>query len=258
VSVGSIALIVSYDGAPFAGFARQPGRATVQGRLEEALRTALRREVETVGAGRTDAGVHALGQVISFEANGDEPPLTSLARSVTALAGPGIVVSRARRARPGFSARFDAVSREYRYRLVPGSVPPLFLAPWAWHVPGELDLEAMRTAAAHLLGEHDFRSFCVADSAEDKNTVRRIDEIEISSEQQLGEGNLVVRVVGNAFLHSMIRIIVGSLVEVGTTRRDPAWLAEALAAEDRAAAGPTAPPQGLTLWAVEYPREVWV
>lgn len=258
MSVGSIALIVSYDGAPFAGFARQPGQATVQGRLEEALRTALRREVETVGAGRTDAGVHALGQVISFEANGDEPPLTSLARSVTALAGPGIVVSRARRARPGFSARFDAVSREYRYRLVPGSVPPLFLAPWAWHVPGELDLEAMRTAAAHLLGEHDFRSFCVADSAEDKNTVRRIDEIEISSEQQLGEGNLVVRVVGNAFLHSMIRIIVGSLVEVGTTRRDPAWLAEALAAEDRAAAGPTAPPQGLTLWAVEYPREVWV
>jgi tRNA pseudouridine38-40 synthase len=256
MSFGSIALTIAYDGEPFAGFARQPGLRTVQGRLEEALATALRRDVTTVGAGRTDSGVHALGQVVSFDAEGDER-LESLAKSLTALAGPGIVVREARAARPGFSARFDAVSREYRFRLTTGPVPALFLAKFAWHVPAEFDLLATQVAAEHLYGEHDFRSFCVAESAEDKNTVRRIEEIEIYPEEQLGEECLVVRVVGNAFLHSMIRVIVGSLVEVGTGRREPRWLGDALEARDRAAAGPTAPPHGLTFWRVEYPDEVW-
>lgn len=253
----SVALTVAYDGEPFAGFARQPGLSTVQGRLEAALGTVLRREIVTVGAGRTDTGVHALGQVVSFEAVGDEP-ISSLCRSLTALAGPGIVVRDARLARMGFSARFDALRREYRYRLVAGPVPPLFLARFAWHVPAELDIAAMRSAAAALLGEHDFKSFCVAESAEGKNTVRRIESIEILSEEQLGEQSLVVRVVGNAFLHSMIRVIVGSLVEVGTGRRSAGWVGEALAARDRAASGPTAPPHGLTFWRVEYPDEVWL
>jgi tRNA pseudouridine38-40 synthase len=253
---GSIALTVAYDGEPFAGFARQPGLRTVQGRLEEALATALRREVLTVGAGRTDAGVHALGQVVSFDADGSEP-LDSLARSLTALAGPAIVVRESRAARPGFSARFDAMSREYRFRIATGPVPPLFLSRFAWHVPAELDVLAMQVAAEHLYGEHDFRSFCVTESAEDKNTVRRIEEIEIYPEEQLGEETLVVQVVGNAFLHSMIRVIAGSLVEVGTGRREPRWLGDALEARNRAAAGPTAPAHGLTFWHVEYPDDVW-
>ncbi len=254
---GSIALTVAYDGEPFAGFARQPGLSTVQGRLEDALTTVLRRDVSTVGAGRTDSGVHALGQVVSLDATGDEA-LPSLARSLTALAGPGIVVREARAARAGFSARFDAISREYRFRLATGPVPPLFLSRFAWHVPAELDVLAMQVAAEHLYGEHDFRSFCVTESAEDKNTVRRIEEIVIYAEEQLGEESLVVQVVGSAFLHSMIRVIVGSLVEVGTGRREPRWLGDALDAKDRAAAGPTAPPHGLTFWRVEYPDEVWV
>jgi tRNA pseudouridine38-40 synthase len=254
--VGSIALTVAYDGEPFAGFARQPGLPTVQGRLEDALRTVLRRDVTTVGAGRTDSGVHALGQVVSFDAEGDEP-LDSLARSLTALAGPGIVVRDVRRARDGFSARFDAVSREYRYRLALGAVSPLFLARVAWHVPAQLDVLAMEVAAEHLFGEHDFRSFCVTESAQDKTTMRRIEEIEIFAEEQLGEECLVFQVIGKAFLHSMVRIIVGSLVEVGTGRRRPHWMGEALEATDRAAAGPTAPPHGLTLWRVEYPAGVW-
>lgn len=253
---GTIALTVAYDGAPFSGFARQPGQTTVQGQLEDALRTALRREVVTVGAGRTDAGVHALAQVVSFDAAGDEV-LDSLPRSLSALAGPGIVVREARAARAGFSARFDAVSREYRYRLATGSTPPLFLERFAWHVPAELDVLAMQVAAEHLYGEHDFRSFCVTESGQDKNTVRTIEEIEILSEEQLGEPHLVVSVVGNAFLHSMVRVIVGSLVEVGTHRRPPHWMGDALDARSRAAAGPTAPAHGLTLWHVAYPDEVW-
>jgi tRNA pseudouridine38-40 synthase len=257
-SGGSIALTVAYDGAGFAGFVRQGELETVQGRLESALRTTLRREVSTTGAGRTDAGVHALGQVVSFDSTGDEPENAGLARSLTALAGPGIVVSAVRCARPGFSARFDAIAREYRYRLVAGDVPPLFLARYAWWARGALDLDAMRQAAAHLVGEHDFRSFCVTESAEGKRTVRRIDSLDISEEVAVGEKHVVIRVAGNAFLHSMVRAIVGTLVEVGMGRRAPDWVADVLAAQERVAAGPTAPALGLTLWSVAYPDDVWV
>ncbi len=156
------------------------GLETVQGRVEDALRTLLHREVGTTGAGRTDAGVHALGQVMSFETTGGETDPDALARSVTALAGPGIVVRGVRMARPGFSARFDAVSREYRYRLVPGAVPPVFLEGVSWWVKDTLDLDAMREGARALVGEHDFKSFCVTESARDKRTVRRIDAIEVN------------------------------------------------------------------------------
>jgi len=254
----AIALTVAYDGAPFAGFARQPGQDTVQGRLEGALATALRREVTTVGAGRTDSGVHALGQVVSFDAQGDGPDPDRLRRSLDALAGDGLVVREVRRARAGFSARFDAMSREYRYRIVDGTVPPLFLERFAWHCTAELDPAEMRAGAAALIGEHDFRSFCVAESAEGRSTIRRLDVLDIAEEEHLGERCLTVRVVGNAFLHSMVRVIVGTLVEVGAGRRDASWVAAALAARERLAAGPTAPPHGLVLHAVSYPDEVWL
>lgn len=255
---GAYALTVSYDGAPFSGFARQPDRDTVQGRLEAALATALRREVVTVGAGRTDAGVHALGQVVSYDSDENEPESAVLLRSLNALVGEGIVVTGIRRAAPGFSARFDAESREYRYRLAPGPVPPLFLGRVAWWTRRTLNLSAMRTAASALVGEHDFRSFCVAESAGGQITFRRVEVVEIVPEEHLGEHCVTVRIVGNAFLHSMVRIITGSLVEVGVGRRDPGWLGEALAACDRVAAGPTAPAHGLTLWHVAYPDECWL
>lgn len=255
--MGVFALTVSYDGSRFAGFARQPGQVTVQGRVEDALKTILGERIETTGAGRTDAGVHALGQVVSFEFGAplEAPPLV---RSLNALTGEGIVVTGLRQAPDGFSARHSALAREYRYRIVPGPVPPLFLGPYSWWVKGTLDLSAMREAASALLGEHDFKSFCVASSAEGKPTCRRLDVVDIAPESALGEHSVVVRIVGNAFLHSMVRVIVGSLVEVGTGRREAGWLAEALAACDRSAAGPTAPPQGLTLWQVTYPEECWL
>lgn len=253
-----LALTVEYDGTDFAGFAKQPGLATVQGRLEDALATVLGRPVETVGAGRTDAGVHALGQVVSFPLLAGERAPETLQRSLNALAGPEIVVAGVRQAPPGFSARFDAEAREYRYRLVPGPVAPLFLRRYAWWVKSALDLSAMRDGAQALVGEHDFRSFCVTESAEDRPTGRRLDLLEIGPEREMGEHCVVVRVVGNAFLHSMVRVIVGTLVEVGTARREPGWVSEALAARSRAAAGPTAPPHGLTLWHVSYPDERWL
>lgn len=255
-SDGTTVLTVSYDGLGFAGFARQDGPSTVQGRLEESLATVLRREVSVVGAGRTDAGVHAKGQVASFASVTGDPEPGALARSLNALCGPHIAVRGVHSAADGFSARFDAVAREYRYRLVAGPVPPVFLGPVAWHVPRSLDVEAMRAAASVLVGEHDFRSFCVAESAEGRNTVRRVETVAVVADEQLGEECLVVQVVGNAFLHSMVRVIVGSLVDVGRGARPAAWLADALASRRRSAAGPTAPAHGLTLWRVEYPPDV--
>jgi tRNA pseudouridine38-40 synthase len=258
VRPAAIALTLSYDGSGFHGFARQDGLATVQGTLEAALTTAVRRDVTTVGAGRTDAGVHALGQVVSFAGGEDDPPAAELLRSLNALAGPDIAVTGIRRAAPDFDARRSALCREYRYRIVTGPVPPIFLAGRAWWAKGTLDLAAMRDGAEHLLGEHDFRSFCVTGSADGKRTVRDIEVLEVAPAVEMGEHCIVVRVVGRSFLHSMVRIIVGTLIEVGRGRRSPAWVAEALDACDRAAAGQTAPPEGLTLWHVTYPDEVWL
>lgn len=254
----TLVLTLSYDGLGFAGFARQPGLTTVQGQVEAALATVFRRTVETVGAGRTDAGVHALGQVMSFDLEADDPDRASLLRSLNALVGPGIVITSVRVAEDGFSARHSAVAREYRYRLVPGPVPPLFLEPYSWWVKGTLDLEAMRQGASYLIGEHDFRSFCVAASAEGARTCRRLDIVEIQPGTVMGEHAITVRIIGNAFLHSMVRTIVGSLVEVGLGRRPASWIGDVLEACDRTVAGPTAPAAGLTLWHVAYPEDCWL
>ena len=252
----SIALKVAYRGDPFCGFARQEGLPTVQGELERALSTVMRCEIEIVCAGRTDAGVHARGQVVStlvpggyFETGTHE----KLQRSLNALVDERIRVLRIVDAPEGFSARFDATRREYRYRIACG-IQPLFSDDYTWWIasPRNLDADAMREGARHLVGEHDFKSFCVAASAVGKNTVRRIESIEIANDDLCGEPGLVVRVVGNAFLHSMVRTIVGTLAEVGCGRRDPDWVLEVLEARDRAAAGPTAPAKGLVFWHVAY------
>ena len=251
-------LTVAYDGAAFHGFARQPGLATVQGALESALRTLTGREIEIVGAGRTDAGVHALGQVVSFASAPGDPDAAGLRRALSALAGPEIVVTGVRSAVEGFSARHDAVAREYRYILVAGPTPPLALRGRAWWVKKPLDLKAMREGGARLVGEHDFRSFCVGESAQGHRTVRDVERIDIEESCELGERCVVLRITGRSFLHSMVRIVVGSLVEVGTGKRDPGWIEEALSACRREAAGITAPAHGLTLWHVAYAEECWL
>lgn len=249
-------MTVAYNGAGFAGFAKQPACRTVQGELEHALAVVHRREVPTVCAGRTDAGVHALGQQVSFELTDGEVAERSCERlrlSLNAITPDDIAVRDVRIEPGGFSARFDAKAREYRYRIVQGPVPPVFLGGFSWHRRGEqLDIDAMRDGASYLVGEHDFKTFCAAKSAQDKPTVRVIRSIELFEEDQMGEQCLVVRVVGDGFLHNMIRIIVGTLVEVGAHNRDAIWVAEALDACDRTKAGPTAPACGLTFWRVEY------
>lgn len=251
----TFAATVAYNGAPFAGFARQPGQLTVQGELEHALELLFRREVLTTCAGRTDAGVHALGQVISFDVAESElrgRTLQSLQRSLQALTHESISIRGLEEKPAGFSARFDAQSREYHYHLCIDDTAPIFTKDFAWHVPGVLDVEAMQAGAQYLIGEHDFKSFCMAVSAVGKPTHRNVMEISFSTQEVFGEHLLVIKVVGNAFLHSMVRTIVGTLVAVGKGRRSPEWVQQVLEAKDRSAAGENAPAQGLVFWRVNY------
>ncbi|MEG0027336.1 MAG: tRNA pseudouridine(38-40) synthase TruA [Raoultibacter sp.] len=249
------AITLAYNGAPFSGFARQPGLLTVQGNLEEALALLLRRPVETTCAGRTDAGVHALGQVVSFnctQAEWNARNLDTMKRSLNALTDDAISIHEVVAKPLGFSARFDATMREYHYHLCAQVPPPIFMRDFSWHITKELDLEAMRKGAHYLIGEHDFKSFCMVASAIGKPTCRKVMEITIEEQTIMGEHVVVIKVVGNAFLHSMVRSIVGTLVAVGRGKRSPEWVAEALAACDRQAAGETAPAAGLVFWRVCY------
>ena len=251
----TLSLTVSYNGAPFSGFARQPGQLTVQGELEQALSLVFRRPVEVVCSGRTDAGVHALGQVVSFDVANDELEgrnLYSLRRSLNALTHEDITVREVEERQPGFSARFDAQWREYHYHVCLDEAPPLFMRDFSWYVHGQLDIDAMREAAVYLVGEHDFKSFCMAASAVGKPTCRNVHEISLSREMIMGEGILTIKVVGNAFLHSMVRTIVGTLVMVGRGQRKPEWVREVLEARNRTAAGENAPAAGLVFWRVQY------
>lgn len=268
IDAHTLALKVAYRGAVFSGFARQPDQLTVQGELEDALRMLLRREVETTCAGRTDAGVHAIGQVVSFDVSPDElaeldardegsgrARFASFKRSLNAITHDDIAVRAVWQAADGFSARFDAKAREYRYFLSTGTTPAVLMRDFCWQVPGSaagLDIDAMFRASRCLIGEQDFKSFCRAASAVDKPTCRNLMEVSFSNEEVMGEELLVVRVVGSSFLHSMVRTIVGTLVDVGRGRRPEEWVAEALAAQNRAAAGECAPAQGLVFWDVSY------
>ena len=253
-----LSLLVSYNGTPFAGFARQPGQLTVQGSIEEALALIFRRGVETVCAGRTDSGVHARSQVVSFSVSESELAGRSafkLLRSLNALTHENISVKDVCRREPDFSARFSCTMREYKYFICTDVFAPLLMKGFCWHIPKALDLDAMRQAAAHLIGEHDFKSFCMAASAEGKSTMRNVFSVEVEPLVQWGENLVVITVRGNAFLHSMVRTIVGTLVAVGLGRRKPDWVVDVLEARNRAAAGENAPAQGLVFWDVSYEGE---
>ena len=247
---------LGYRGQGFSGFAEQPGSRTVAGELRRALETCLRRGVELTCAGRTDAGVHALSQYVSVPlAPGEaELPGSRLLRSLVALTPDDISIRGLYQADPGFSARFDAQARSYRYRICAGDARPVLAWDHAWWYRGRLDVEAMARAARPLIGEHDFKSFCKASSAEGKPTHRFVESVDVTRVSEAGEELVCVDVTGNAFLHNMVRTIVGTLVEVGRGHRDEAWVEKVLAACDRSAAGPCAPACGLTFVGVRYPE----
>ncbi|HWC32602.1 MAG TPA: tRNA pseudouridine synthase A, partial [Actinomycetota bacterium] len=195
-------------------------------------------------AGRTDAGVHAEGQVVSFETDAEPPPLQ---RALNAMLGPEVAVREARAMPQGFDARHSATAREYRYRMRTDEVPDPFSARYEWHRPGSYDQSAMRRAARHLVGERDFASFC-RPPKDGGSTVRRLERLTV---RRVGE-RLEIGARANAFLHQMVRSLVGTLVAVGDGRIDPDAMPDVLAARDRAAAGRVAPPHGLVLVRVLY------
>jgi tRNA pseudouridine38-40 synthase len=240
---------IQYDGGGYVGWQRQPNGPSIQAVLEDALAPIEGGLATLHGAGRTDAGVHALGQVASA-ALSNHLEVARLARALNAVLPPDIRVLSVEDMDSSFHARFSAQSKTYEYRIVNAPIVSPFLHRYAWHVPRPLDLEAMRTAAGPLVGTHDFAGFQAAGSSTG-STERTILGLDIED----GSGfdtPIVLRVTGDGFLRHMVRNIVGTLVEVGVGRWDPWHLPGVLESCDRSQAGPTAPAHGLFLTHVTY------
>jgi tRNA pseudouridine38-40 synthase len=250
--VPRVRIDLAYDGGGFAGFARQRDQTTVQGALEGALsRLCGGAAIETTVAGRTDAGVHAEAQVVTCDVPEGARLLRDLDRAraaLDALCGAAITVWRVRVVADGFDARFSATQRRYRYRICDTEAMSPLWRHDTWHLgPPRLDAEAMEAGAQHLVGEHDFSSFCRR--RDDQHLVRRIDRIAV---RRGDRGLVTVAVDGRAFCHQMVRSVTGCLSSVGRGTRPPAWVADVLAARDRQAVGQVAPPHGLTLVGVSF------
>lgn len=239
---------VEYDGTDFAGFQWQHGVRTVQGVLEAALLERLGQEIRLTGAGRTDAGVHALGQVVTFEC---EPriPVERMALALNGVLPRDLSVRHVEEAGAGFNARFSASSRLYSYLILNRRVRSALLTRYAALCIEPLDIERMQTAAGDLLGERDFATF-TNERMPDQTTLREVTRCQVGRYRDF----VIVRIEANAFLRGMVRNIVGTLMEVGVGRRAPDSMPALLDARDRRTAGPSAPPQGLCLLRVRYGR----
>lgn len=261
----NVRLTVAYDGTDFRGFAESDGVRTVMGVLRRAVELVVRGEVELTGAGRTDAGVHAWGQVVSGLIPADTD-LNRLVRSLNGICAPDLAVREVRWVEPEFSARFSATSRTYRYELWNSPQPNPLVARTTWHVPQPLDVEAMNQAAEALIGEHDFSSFCrrpkPAAGRPEPSLVRRVStarwtEFRTPFDESGGRGSLRFEISASSFCHQMVRSVVGTLVDVGLQRRSVDATREALDARDRNAAGQVAPATGLVLFDVGYSGVRW-
>lgn len=250
------ALLIEYDGGPFAGWQRQDGHRTVQGDIAAALARLDPAPGTLVAAGRTDAGVHALGQVATVDLARDWTPFR-LSEALNAHLRPApVAILAVARVADDFHARFSARARRYLFRLVSRRAPMTLDAMRVWQVKTPLDLGAMQAGARHLLGKHDFTTFratmCQADSP-----VRTLDSLEVTAHPCNGGTEYRFEVGARSFLHNQIRSIVGTLERVGAGSWAPGDVATALAARDRAACGPVSPPHGLYFAGVTYPEDVF-
>lgn len=246
--------LVSYDGAPFRGFAPSPGVVTVGGELQSALEQVLGVAIQLTCAGRTDAGVHARGQMVSFDGPSDLEP-ARLEHSLNRMLAPSIALREMRVAPQNFDARFSANRRTYRYQILNRQIPDPLLHRTVWQVREPLDIDAIDAAAQHLLGEHDFATFCrrrtlhVGDVEIEADLTRTV----LSIEWRRLRGGLVEHwITATAFCHQMVRSITGTLVEVGLGKRTTDSIPELIKARDRQLATAVAPSHALTLWSVGY------
>lgn len=237
---------IEYDGSGYHGWQIQPGRPTVQAKVEQALSLVANDSVSVVCSGRTDSGVHAQGQIVHFD-TAAERTAESWLLGANRYLPPDIAPQWFCPVAESFHARFGAVARDYRYVILDRPAPTALWRDRAWHVRHRLDDEAMRNAAQALIGEHDFSTFRAA-ACQAKTSWRRVHHIELARHGDW----LMIDIRANAFLHHMVRNIVGSLVQVGRHRQEPGWIADVLATLDRRQAGKTAPAQGLTLAGVHY------
>ena len=241
---------LAYDGSNFAGWQWQPDRRTVQGELQAALARITQEKPKCVASGRTDAGVHALGQVVSFLSETCLAP-DILTKALNAELPEDMLVFEVAEVPAGFHALRDALRKRYRYVVQDGRLPDLFSRQYVWHVYQRLDAEAMRRAAAALVGTHDFTSYETAGSPR-LTSVRTVLDLVVERRQAELTDRVVIEVEADGFLYNMVRNIVGTLVQVGKGRAGESWPAEVLALRDRTKAGMTAPAQGLFLVGVEY------
>jgi tRNA pseudouridine38-40 synthase len=255
--VRNLKLILSYDGADFAGWQVQPGRTTVQGALASAIGRLGAENVLPQGSGRTDAGVHALAQVASFQ-TASAIPAENWVRALNDILPPAIRVLEATEAAPEFHARKSARAKTYRYRIYRGAICPPFLARYVWHYPYPLEESAIIAAAGVVVGEHDFTSFAAVDpervermAAEENTHTTNIRTIFSSAWAREGD-ELIYTVRGSGFLHHMVRNLVGTFILMGKGTVTLKDLRRILEARERNAAGPTAPASGLYLVGVEY------
>jgi len=244
--VRNIKVVVSYDGTDYFGFQYQPGVPTVQAELERVLALITKEKVTVFGSGRTDAGVHAEGQVINFRTEA-RIPIDKLCVAMNSLLPPSVAAMEASEVDADFHARYSARARLYAYDILNRETPHALQARYSWHVRRPLNVEAMSVAAKPLVGVCDFTSFACADR-DDGSPVRDMMSIDV---ERRGE-HVIVSMRANAFLRSMARIIVGTLVEVGLGIRSASEVENILEARDRRTAGKTAPPHGLCLKEVEY------
>lgn len=247
----TIAMVIEYDGTYFHGMQRQSTLATAAGELERALCVLFGHEVRIVAAGRTDAGVHATGQVVSCTTTSDFD-LDRLPIAASAmLRGASIAVVRAVEREAGFSARRHALARTYRYRILNRVAPSPLHARRAFHVRAPLDVLAMRAGAAGLIGEHDFAAFC-ATPPQNGSTVRTVTALSVDRTGEFVD----VWITADSFLHQMVRILVGTLIDVGRAKLGPRVVPEILASRNRERAGFTAPGHGLYLERVHYAEPI--
>jgi tRNA pseudouridine38-40 synthase len=237
---------LEYDGAAYFGWQRQPRHSTIQQTFEETVERIVGQPVRCHGAGRTDTGVHARGQVASFRVP-SRLSSSTLQRALNALLPPDIRVLRLEEAPDSFHARYDCRSKRYVYRVYTGGIRSAFDRAYALHAPAPLDVPSMRVAARPLVGRHDFRSFA-RKMAPTRSTVRTLLSLDIWEDRNY----IFFALEADGFLHTMVRSIVGTLIQVGMAKRDPRELVPILASGDRARAGPPAPPQGLFLMEAHY------